>query len=371
MKKQILFLTSELPPQPGGIGTHANQLVHYLSKSYEVEVIADQRSGSGDEEKSFDKKSVYKIKRVQRYQLIFVTYLLRIIASLKAAQKADTILVSGKFSLWQVHILKLLYRKPIIAIIHGSEVLLANQYLRRLTDQALEKCDYVIAVSSYTLGLVEHLKLKASAVIPNAIELKEEKPSYQKTLNAEAPQLITVGNLTQRKGQHNLINALPQLLKPYPKLHYHCVGIPTEIHRLTALATTLGVLKSITFHGRVSDEKKNELYQEADLFVMLSEKTESGDVEGFGIAILEANAFGLPALGSLNSGIEDAIKNAYSGFLVDPHTPDEVCTCIDKIFVEHEQYQNQALAWVKAFQWKEIIKDYQKVIEKAINTYKS
>ena len=59
MTKKLLFLTSELPPQPGGIGTHANQLAHYLSKSYEVEVIADQRSGSGQERKSIRSEKVF------------------------------------------------------------------------------------------------------------------------------------------------------------------------------------------------------------------------------------------------------------------------------------------------------------------------
>lgn len=362
MKKNILFLTSELPPQPGGIGTHANQLAHYLSKSYEVEMIADQRSGSGGEENAFDQKSVYKIKRVQRYRLIFVTYLLRIIVSLKAARKADIILVSGKFSLWQVHVLKFFYKKPVVAVIHGSEVLLANQKLRQLTDRALEKCDHVIAVSSYTLNLVKNLNLKETSVIPNAIEIENSLPRISKMKNTNAPQLITVGNLTQRKGQHNLINALPELLKKYPELHYHCVGIPTEVERLKKLAKDLDVTKAITFHGRVSEEKKDKLYQKADLFVMLSEKTNTGDVEGFGIAILEANVFGLPALGSLNSGIEDAIKDNYSGRLVDPHSIYEITAAVDYILKNHQTFQAQAQTWVKAFQWKEIIKDYEKVI---------
>ena len=361
--KKILLITSELPPQPGGIGTHADKLAHYLSKSYDVSVIADQRSGSGQEESAFDKKSSYIIKRVKRYQLIFITYLLRIIAGLKAAKTADVILVSGKFSLWQGHLLKLLYDKPIIAVIHGSEVLLNNHYLRRFTDRALEKCNHVIAVSSYTLGLVKHLKLKSSCIIPNAVELNHELPKLKALKPNAAPQLITVGNLTQRKGQHNLINTLPVLLKKYSDLHYHCVGIPTEVDKLKQLAKDLKVSQSVTFHGRLSEEAKNVLYQTADLFVMLSEKTKTGDVEGFGIAVLEANTYGLPALGSLNSGIEDAIKQNYSGRLVNPHVGEEITSAIDDILENHSLYQQQAQEWVKSFQWKEIIMDYKKAIE--------
>lgn len=327
-----------------------------------VNVIADQRSESGEEEHAFDQNSEYSIRRVKRYRWIGLTYLRRVFTSLAAAKHADVILVSGKFSLWQVHLLKLFYMKPIIAVIHGSEVLWGNHYLRRLTHHALEKCNHVIAVSAYTLGLVKQLDLKATSVIPNAIELNSDLRLPKKTKDPTAPQLITVGNLTQRKGQHNLIQVLPSLLKQYPNIQYHCVGIPTEIDRLQQLAEDLEVIAHVTFHGRLSEAQKNELYQQADLFVMLSEQTPSGDVEGFGIAILEANAFGLPALGSFNSGIEDAIQQDYSGLLVNPHAEEDIVKAINKILSQHHQFQQNALDWVQAFQWKEVIKDYIRII---------
>ena len=65
------------------------------------------------------------------------------------------------------------------------------------------------------------MRLRSNNQMPPLIKIKD----------MAAPQLITVGNLTQRKGQHNMINALPELLKKYPDLHYHCVGIPTEIEQ--------------------------------------------------------------------------------------------------------------------------------------------
>jgi glycosyltransferase involved in cell wall biosynthesis len=360
--KTILLITSELPPQPGGIGTHAHLLAKHLAVTEHVQVIADQRSGSGEEEHVFDQGVKYSIQRVRRYPWIVVTYLLRLFASLTAAKHADVILVSGKFSLWQVHLLKLFYTKPIITVIHGSEILIGNTYLRRLTHRALEKCKHVIAVSAYTLGLVKHLDLNASSVIPNAIELSSDLQSPKKIKDHTAPQLLTVGNLTQRKGQHNLIQALPLLLKRYPNLQYHCVGIPTDINRLQRLAEDLEVAKHVTFHGRLTDDEKNKLYQESDLFVMLSEQTASGDVEGFGIAILEANAYGLPAIGSFNSGIEDAIKPNYSGLLVNPHAKEAIVQAITKMLSQHHLFQQNALDWVQAFQWNTVIKDYLSII---------
>ncbi|HAI19011.1 MAG TPA: hypothetical protein DCM10_13880 [Xanthomarina gelatinilytica] len=49
MKKNILIVTSEFPPQPGGIGTHAYYLaLHLVKNGYGVTVIS-KRSGDKTE----------------------------------------------------------------------------------------------------------------------------------------------------------------------------------------------------------------------------------------------------------------------------------------------------------------------------------
>ena len=68
----------------------------------------------------------------------------------------------------------------------------------------------------------------------------------------------------------------------------------------------------------------------SEIFIMMSEMTESGDVEGFGIAIIEANSLGLPSIGTLGSGIEDAIENNFSGVLVN-NNQKEVYASVKKI----------------------------------------
>src|SRR5690606_2609077 len=112
-------------------------------------------------------------------------------------------------------------------------VQLGNPVLRRLTDWSMKRFDTVIAVSNYTASLVSHLDLKNIHVIPNGFEMKlvtdcPHTPSG-------APKLITVGNVTERKGQHNIINSLPTLRKRFPNLEYHVVGIPTEKEKLMKL----------------------------------------------------------------------------------------------------------------------------------------
>src|SRR5690606_1812969 len=141
-------------------------------------------------------------------------------------------------------------------------------------------------------------------VINNGIVL-ERYPSGIKSFEATI-NLITVGNLTLRKGQQHVIKTLPLLLNKFPNIHYHCVGIPTGEEKLRTLAAALGVTHAVTFHGAVLEDEKIMLLQKNTVFIMLSEKI-GNDFEGFGIAIIEANALALPAIGSKNSGIEDAI----------------------------------------------------------------
>ena len=67
-----------------------------------------------------------------------------------------------------------------------------------------------------------------------------------------------------------------------------------------------------------------EIYNQADIFIMLSQNDIKFDVEGFGIAILEANLLGIPAIGSRDTGIEDAIVHNETGKLVDPYSVEEI-----------------------------------------------
>lgn len=362
---KILFLTSELPPQPGGIGNHAHQLARYLSDHYQVTVIADQRSEEGKEEHDFDQQQDFKVVRVRRRATLVWTYLKRFFITRKLIKTNDVLLVSGKFPLWVGGILSLWTKKPMVGIIHGSEVQLSNALARRLTDWSLKRLDHIIAVSRFTLQLIEPINLKATTVIPNGFDLPKTKVenSIDRYSKAKPLQLITVGNLTQRKGQHNVIKALPKLIEVYPNLVYHCVGIPTEIKRLEKLSKALKVEQHVKFHGRVSEEDKFKLLHQADVFMMLSQQTSTGDVEGFGIAILEANAVGLPAIGSLNCGIEDAIEDKYSGRLVHPHDVNQIVLAIKDIINNQSQYSAQAKVWSEHFTWDKIGKKYLEVLE--------
>lgn len=359
---RTVILTSEFPPQPGGIGNHAFHLAKGLqANGFEVKLICDTRSGKGEEERSFDKTLAFDVVRIPRKKIILISYINRIITAFSLISKCEIVICSGKFSLWLGAFLSVFFDRQFVAVVHGSEVKLANKAFRKLTDFSLKSFDKLIAVSNYSKSLISHLNLKEIHVIPNGFEMIV---SVNKQDNIKpVPVLITVGNVTDRKGQHNVINALPSLITKYPDVKYHIVGIPTKQHKLENLALKLGVESSVVFFGKVTEKTKLELLQQADIFVMLSEATKKGDVEGFGIAILEANALGIPAIGAKGCGIEDAIKDGFSGKLIDNKDSEHFLASLKEILDNYEAYSKQAKTWSQGFTWDKIIKKYLKVLK--------
>ncbi|MCK5816078.1 MAG: glycosyltransferase family 4 protein, partial [Flavobacteriaceae bacterium] len=254
--KRILIVSSEFPPQPGGIGNHAWNLANQLSiYGLDVTVFTDSRGTKLDEEITFDAAQAFTLKRVARKKPLILTYLNRLLSvrKLLKSSKPDVLILSGKFSVW----MSVFFRKTckVFVVVHGSELNLKNKIGSRLLNLGLQKCDKIIAVSNFTKSLLEERFQKKATVIFNGFRPiigQIEKTAVKKdtVLN-----LITVGSLSQRKGQHNVIKALPILKKSFEKIHYHMVGAPVIQEDLQQLAYKLGVLDNVTFHGVVNDEE--------------------------------------------------------------------------------------------------------------------
>ncbi|RNC86895.1 MAG: glycosyltransferase family 1 protein [Winogradskyella sp.] len=363
-KKHIVLLTSEFPPLPGGIGNHALNLAEYLSESgYKVSVIADQRD-TRSKEAEFDNILKSNIYRVAKKRFRSLMYLKRIWICYKLSKKADVLVCSGKFPLWVGAFLKSLVKAETIAVIHGTEVNFSNPRLRTSVDNSLRRYYKVIAVSNYTKSLVDHLLLKNIRVIPNGFSISKGDSKLSEALVLSgSPKLLTVGNVTERKGQAEVIKHLPKVLEQYPNAHYHCIGFKTEADQCLALAKSLNVSKHITFHGHVSHSELVNFYSVSDISVMLSQTTKTGDVEGFGIALIEANYFGLPTIGSKGCGIEDAISDGKSGLLINASHTTEFINAMDRILDNRDEFEAESKLWAERHQWKNIIQRYIDYIE--------
>lgn len=363
MEKKIVLITSEFPPQPGGIGNHALHLSLNLQKqSYAVTVMADHGEVEEAVERAFDAELPVKVVRIPRKALLAVTYLNRIRAAFLLIKRTEVVIASGKFSLWVVGFLSLFFKsKDYIAVLHGSELGAGGKWGVKMTQWSLQRIPTLIAVSQFTKELAQKSCPNSEIHVINNGFLPRmySSPFFKKDQNLS---IITVGSVTSRKGQQNVIKALPLIKAHFPDVQYHIVGLPKETKQFLALAEQLNVSSSVVFHGALSEEELTKRLMSSKVFFMLSDHLSNGDVEGFGIAVLEANDLFLPAIGSKNSGIADAIADGFSGKLVDPHRPEEILAALQTVLADYDLFAQQSKKWSEKFYWNNVIQEYMKVI---------
>ncbi|MHC3381010.1 glycosyltransferase family 4 protein [Haloarcula sp. H-GB5] len=102
------------------------------------------------------------------------------------------------------------------------------------------------------------------------------------------------------------------------------------------------------FHGYVSESEKVELLQSAWVLAVPSR------VEGYGIAVIEANACGTPAVGADVEGVRDSIIDGKTGLLSDAGDIDEFAEDISSIIENMElrhSLEGEAVKWAKEHSW--------------------
>ncbi len=368
---RILLVSSEFPPGPGGIGRHAADLSMALAFSgYSVDVYSNIDYVAGDNIASFKNGLSPNIILHRFKRLGILTYPLRILRIINTVRKSiySRIIFTGKFPLWTGGIIKVLFgkRRQVEFFVHGSEVNPGGRVNRILTHWSLKKADVIWSVSEFTKTILPRAiqQAKEIRILPNGVHYSSWPSSDEvKPFNdwKGYPKLLTVGSISPRKGQHRVINALPRLLKVYPDIHYHIVGMNSNAGYLHEIIDSLNLRGHVTIHGRLPG--KNELaraYKTSDIFMMLSENQPDGDVEGFGIAILEANIFSVPAIGAIGCGIEDAISPGINGELVDGNDADSITETTIRILKHKGEYSRGIKDWVRRHDWSILIDDFLK-----------
>jgi phosphatidyl-myo-inositol dimannoside synthase len=133
----------------------------------------------------------------------------------------------------------------------------------------------------------------------------------------EAPMVLTVGGVKPRKGHDVSLRAFSILQRKYPLARYRIAGLsPSDDFRNTLeMLIRQESIRHVEFLGAVDDAALDRLYRESSLFLLLSQE-EGLHFEGFGLAYLEAGAYGLPVIGTRTGGIPDAVRDGETGCLV-------------------------------------------------------
>ena len=360
IKLNILFITRNFPPQVGGLENFSFNLFHSLFKMHKLSLI--KWSGS---------------KKI--LPAVFIYFLIKsyLILLLK---KIDLVyLTDGVLSLL-IPFLKI-FKKPVAVTIHGLDITFNNYFYQLLVPYFLNKADKIICVSRATKKecLKRGVFPQKIEVIPNGIKdeffLKEDKKNlkerFEERFNVKIKDkkiILSVGRLIERKGIHWFIReVLPLILKKYSNFIYLVVGEGKLKRDVEKIAEEKDLKEYVVLLGRIKKENLKLIYNIADVFVMPNIKVK-GDLEGFGIVLLEAASCNLSIVASDIEGIKDVLLEGRLGKPVKCYDSKAFSDEVLKILKGNSFAGEDLRRLVKEnFSWQEISRRYSEVFYCLIN----
>lgn len=225
-------------------------------------------------------------------------------------------------------------------------------------------CAYLTAPYKGLIDDMRRMKfVRPAQALPNPVSLNafkmttaDRKRQIKESLCAPGPLIMYAGRLAAEKHIDVIIRAVARLI---PRLPVTLIitghgGAEAELRRL---ACELNISDRMQFTGFVSGERLAELYQAADVFVMMS------TAESQSLALMQALASGAPAVVARARGLSEYITPE-CGFTVEPGDEQALAWRLEQLLADANLRTRMGASgaeWVKqyapeiiAYEWEKI-----------------
>jgi phosphatidylinositol alpha-1,6-mannosyltransferase len=364
--KKILLVTNDFGPRAGGIETFVIGLLERI-KGHEVTVFTSQQGDTSVYDQQWLDKFGVRVIRDQSKILLPSWRVTRAAQKIVAAKNIDVVVfgAAAPLALMSPSLRKSGVKK-IIALTHGHEVWWAKIFPFNFAIKRIGKnVDHLTYLGEFTRQAISKALSRKSATEmvkiapgidtahfipqPDAMQKRKELGLQDKKI------IISVGRLVHRKGQDNLIQAMPAVLKEIPSAHLMLVGEGPYRKHLEKLVMKSSLEQNVTFAGRIMYDRLPSYLSAADLFAMPSRSRFFGlEVEGLGIVYLEASACGIPVVAGNSGGAPDAVLEGVTGLCVDGTNIEQITGAIVEICRDAERASHMGAAgrnWI-VDQWR-------------------
>lgn len=371
---KILYVSHLHPPKNaplksiGGMQRVSMQLVEELKKNPEVQIktIIQHAPWKGIELRT----SVFLAKLARKLPRIVDDY------------KPDVILFSSMVTAALAKLTRNRIDVPMVTINHGQDVKMPIGIYQKFVPSVFEALDGVISVSRATREecIKRGMHPDKGIALPNGFDLSHLEETPDKTASRTELEelfdivlknkslLITVGRQVKRKGHEWFIQEV--LPKISSDVIYLAIGEGPEHQKLLSIRESLAYKNQILLVGKQPDEVLRKAYAAADVFIMPNIPIE-GDMEGFGIVLLEANLASTPAVAADLEGIKDVITNGENGFKIPVRDSDAFASKVDEILNgDYQTMSESSRNFVEQnFAWVRVAERYISYLHKVVQHY--
>ncbi|WFP49540.1 glycosyltransferase [Methylomonas sp. EFPC3] len=260
-----------------------------------------------------------------------------------AGFKDDVQLVHAHFGPDAAMILPLVKRSnlPLVVTFHGFDAqqsrwsMLKSKTISNWLFLLREKMIYryasrIIAVSAYLRECLIRRGCPPDKLIVHYIGVDTSR--FKVDSAARIPKrLVNVSRHVDWKGIDTILLALPQLIVQYPDLVLVQIGSGPDTRRLQQLAVELGVSEHVHWRGALPHEQVLAELRQASVYVHAARTDEKGQTEAFGIALIEAQACGVPVVATRSGGIPEAMLENHTGLLFEENDHAALAAQLDSL----------------------------------------
>ena len=261
--------------------------------------------------------------------------------------------------------LKRILNKPLVAHIHATEFDRAggagDDRIHKIEYRGLTEADIVIAVSRYTAQMIMdryRVDPKKIRIIHNAHSMTPVSAEKQKLF--KDPIILFLGRVTLQKGPDYFLEVAKRVIDRHPNVRFVMAGSGDMFSRILKGSAAKRLKDRFLFTGFLNREQVEYMLSASDIFIMPSVS------EPFGIAPLEAMAYGAVAIISKQSGVSEVVNNAFKVDFWDiDRTTEIIMELLDNPKKMHEMAK-KGQEEVFAIKWREaankICKEYGELV---------
>lgn len=259
--------------------------------------------------------------------------------------------------------------RPYACYAHGEELNAAagSRELAWLARKVLRSARFVIANSRNTRRMLEEdwgvsreqvylmnpgVDTRRFAPAPRWDDVRAELGWGNRTV------IMTAGRLQKRKGHDRMIASLAAIRDAVPDVLYAILGDGEERGPLVDLVSRVGMEGHVQFLGERDDETLIRCYQQCDLFA-LPNRSVGGDIEGFGMVLVEAQACGRPVLAGDSGGTAETMRIPETGIIVPCDEVGPLAAAVIDLLSDRDRLARMGAAarvWaVEQFDWETLV----------------
>jgi phosphatidylinositol alpha-1,6-mannosyltransferase len=377
-----LLLVHDFPPIGGGVARAMGELARHAEPDRLI-VSAGRQAGS----EQFDASVRARIDRltVPSERLRHITGLVRWAGrARRLARESGTRFVWAGNLKPAGHIARWLSARdgiPYGLIVYGLDLnrirlqALRSPLKRRVARGIIGAAAGTVAISQWTAAsfrdLAAELGVPEAAgrvrVVPLGVDGAHFRPDPDRAALRERLGLggarqwaLTVARLVPHKGVDMALEVVASLVREGRDVGYVVVGEGPARAALEAQSASLGITDRVRWLGGVPDDRLPGIYAAADLYLGLS-RIEGPQAEGFGLALLEAQAAGLPLVGGQGGGTGDAVADGVTGLLVPPTDLPRILAATRTLLDDGARARAMGLAGreraLREFAWERVLRD--------------